>query len=471
MIALLPHHREPAGLARTPASAPGAALLLTLVLAGCAAEPERPNVLIVVVDTLRADHLAAYGYERPTDGALAGFFGSATRFTEAYAPSAWTRPSVATLFTGLVPARHRAKIDGTNRLNPAALTLAEVLADAGWQTAGVSFNVEITRQTLFDQGFETFVDYQGGVLAYPDVSLMAEAASNWIAGAHGPFFLYLQPMNVHGPYKVPPPSRTSLLGRPPSREFSYRSPPLTAIMAGALEWRERVGPSYLSSLTDQYDTAIRYSMDSLGRILERLRELGRYDDTLIVVTSDHGEELYDHGGFSHAYSLYQEVVRVPLFIKLPQQNVGSVVEARVSLADLYPTVLAALDLPLERRVDGASLLPLLRSPGRAGGEERELIFELNNRERCAARGLLAGRYKLVHVETSYEGVEDRLLLFDLADDPGEQRDLAGELPEVAERMHARMIELFDRYEAEALPLPGGPEAEIDEETLRALGYL
>ncbi len=426
---------------------------------------------MIVVDTLRADHLTAYGYGRATDGALGDFFASATRFDEAYAPSAWTRPAIATIFSGLLPARHQAKINGTNRLNPAALTLAEVLKEAGWQTAGVSFNVEITRKTLFDQGFDTFVDYQGGVLAYPDISLMTEAASNWIAESEEPFFLYLQPMNVHGPYKVPPPSQASLLGVPPSAEFSYRSPPLTAIMSGALEWRERVGESYLASLTDQYDTAIRYTMDSLDRILGRLRERGAYDDTLIVLTSDHGEELYDHGGFSHAYSLYQEVVRVPLFIKLPGQTAGGVVDVRTSLADLYPTVLAALDLPLERRVDGVSLLPLMREPGRAGGEERELIFELNNRKRCAARGLIAGRFKLVHVEVSYEGVEDRVLLFDLIDDPGETRDLATERPDVAERLHARMIELFEQYEVRALPLPGGPEAEIDEETLRALGYL
>lgn len=458
---------------RSPTSALPPALALTILLAACTGEAERgrPNVLMIVVDTLRADHLTSYGYDRATDGALADFFGSATRFTEAYAPSAWTRPSIATIFSGLVPARHRAKIGGTNRLNPVSLTLAEVLKEAGWQTAGVSFNVEITRETLFDQGFDTFVDYQGGVLAYPDISLMAEAASNWIADAEPPFFLYLQPMNVHGPYRVPPASQASLLGSPPSREFSYRSPPLTAIMAGALEWRERVGGSYLASLTDQYDTSIRYSMDSLGRILGRLRERGEYDDTLIILTSDHGEELYDHGGFSHAYSLFQEVVRVPLFIKLPHQTEGTEIDVRTSLADLYPTVLAALDLPQERRVDGVSLLPLLREPGRSGGGDRELTFELNNRKRCAARGLLAGRYKLVHVEVSYEGVEDRLLLFDLEQDPLELRDLSAELPEVTQRLHARMVELFERYEARALPLPGGPEAEIDEETLRALGYL
>ncbi len=428
-------------------------------------------MVLIVVDTLRADHLASYGYDRPTEGALAEFFASATRFTEAYAPSSWTRPAIATIFTGLMPARHQAKIGGTNRLNPVALTLAEVLQGAGWRTAGISFNVEISKKTLFDQGFGEFVDYQGGVLAYPDVAVMAETASRWIAQVDEPFFLYLQPMNVHGPYRVPAASQASLLGNPPSREFAYRSPPLTAIMAGALEWRQRVEEGYLASLTDQYDTSIRYTMDVLERIFARLRDEGRYDDSLIVVTSDHGEELYDHGGFSHAYSLYQEVVRVPLFIKLPGQTEGGEIGARTSLADLYPTLLGALELPQERRVDGVSLLPLLRDPGRAAAGERELIFELNNRERCAGRALLAGRYKLVHVEVSYEGVEDRVLLFDLVNDPGETRDLAAELPDVVERLQRRMVELFDRYEERALPLPGGPEAEIDEETLRALGYL
>ena len=449
-----------------------ASVALVAALVGCGPRtPERPNVLVIVVDTLRADHLTEYGYERETSAALADFLSHADRFERAYAPSSWTRPAIATLFSGLLPVRHQAKIGGTNRLNPGIVSLAEALSGVGYETAGYSFNVEITRNTGFDQGFQSFFDYQGGVLAYPDIAQMVEPAGEWLAEAERPFFLYLQPMNVHGPYQVPPTYLTKLLGYPPSREFGYRRPPLTAIMAGVLELRDQVRPSYLESLTDQYDTSISYTMDQLATLFQQLEESGEYDDTLIVLTSDHGEELFDHQGFSHAYTLYEEVVRVPLFVKRPGQRQGRTIDARVSLADLYPTILEVAGVPSEARIDGFSLVPILDDPSRAEGLDRDLIFELNNRKRSFGRGLISGRHKLIHIETDYQGNEDRMFLYDLEADPGELVDLAADEPELVAELRARMDAAFESYAAKALPLPEGPEAEIDEKTLRALGYL
>ena len=433
---------------------------------GCAATdgPPRPSVLLVVVDTLRADRLTDYGHDRDTLGPVAALAAQATRFTAAYAPSSWTRPSVATIFSGMMPARHRAKIGGTNRLNRAIPTLAETLGAAGWSTAGFSANVVVSRKVDFDQGFDRFLDYEGGVQAYPDIAAMMRVASDWLKTAPRPFFLFLQPMNVHGPYRVPVEHQTVLLGRRPSSDFRYQEPPRTSIMAGAVELRSSIGETYLTSLRDQYDTAIRYSMEQLDALFSDLRREGLWDETLIVLTSDHGEELYDHQGFSHAYSLFEEVVRVPLYVKLPGQLEPAVRDDPVSLADIYPTVLEVLGLPPVRHGDGRSLL-------RRGESERELVFEVNNPERFRGRALLSGNYKLIETEVDYQGRSDAVALYDLSRDPDESRDLVNDEPELAARLRARMEEIFAGYEERSLPLPAEGDAVLDQDTLRALGYV
>ena len=431
---------------------------------GPAAGPEPANVILIVVDTLRADHLTDYGHDRDTLGPVAGLASQSTRFTAAYAPASWTRPSVATVFSGMMPARHRAKIGGTNRLNRAIPTLAEALREAGFSTAGFSANVVVSRKSDFDQGFARFMDYEGGVQAYPDIEAMIRLARDWVRTAERPFFLFLQPMNAHGPYRVPPEYQKLLLGRRPSEEFRYQHPPRTTVMEGALDERSEISESYLASLRDQYDTAIRYSMEKLGLLFDDLRRGGVWDESLVILTSDHGEELFDHGGFNHAYTLFEEVVRVPLYVKLPGQREGAVRADRVSLADIYPTVLDVLGLPPARHVDGRSML-------RASDADRELVFELNNRQRFLGRALLSGSFKLVETVVDYQHRDNEIALYDLTQDPAERQDLAAERPELVNELRARMEEIFSDYESRALPLPTEADAELDQETLRALGYV
>ena len=423
----------------------------------------------MVVDTLRADRLGEYGHARDTSGAMGRFFARATRFDAAYAPSSWTRPSVASLFSGLLPARHRAQIGGTNRLNRRIATLAEVLHQRGYATWGASHNVVVSEETGFAQGFDHFLGVEGEVLDYPDLSRMTEGARAWAGGAPEPFLLYLQPMNVHGPYKAPEEVRERFLGRPPSFEFNYYDPLMSAISQGRLEARRGVGGSYLESLRDQYDSAVRYSMDQLATVLEALEARGVADRTLVVVTSDHGEELFDHGGFAHGYSLFEEVVRVPLFVRRPGQQQASVIADPVTLADLYPSILELAGFPPRHAVDGRSFLPLLE--GSPEVEERSLVFDIRHPERCSARAIRRGRYKMILVESNYEGLENRAALFDLEADPQERRNLVAERPELArelaEELNARLAEL----EAGALPLPEEGDAVEDQERLKALGYL
>lgn len=455
-------------------------VLSSLVLCaalGCrpgAEAPRPPNVVLIVVDTLRADRLPEYGHNRPTSGALAEFLAVAHRFERCYTPGSWTRPSVASILSGLLPTRHRARHGDSDRLSDAVDSLPEVLSRHGWQTVGYSHNINIASSNGFNQGFDVFLGYEGGVLVYPDAEVMARTARHFLR-THGarPFFLYLQPMNPHGPYRVPPARRDDLLGHPPRTGFTYQGRIYRAIMnEGATDRRGEVTEEMLASLEETYDTAVRYTLDEIAGVLEQLRQADDLDDSLIVLTADHGEELFDHGGFSHGYSLYDEVVRVPLFVKLPgQTGPGRVIEQPVSLVDLHPTILELVGLPAVPDGDGASLARLLRGAASEGPTAREFVFEGDSDKRCVARGILAGRYKLLHIEGNYEGLEDELLLFDLESDPEELRNLAGERPAIAADLRQRMERLFAAAAARALPVEGGPPVELDRRTLEALGYL
>ena len=452
-----------------------AVALVAAALSGCGREPTRrsdaPNLVVLVVDTLRADRLPEYGHERATSGALAELLASSIRFEEAFTPAPWTRPTIASLFSGLGPSRHGSQTRRSTLLNPLVVSLAERLQEAGWRTGGFSHNVEISRQTLFDQGFDTFEDYQGGVTAYPDVSKMVRAARRWVRRADRPFFLYLQPMNVHGPYTVPAARQADLLGRRPGGEFVYGDRLMSYIMGGAVQLREQVAPEYVESLQDQYDTAIRYLFESLAALFQDLRKSGELERTLLVVTADHGEELFDHAGFSHGYTLHREIVRVPLFVKLPGESVGRVVQDRVTLLDLHPTLLELLGVPATPDLDGLSFAPLVRGEEGATTPRDAIVFEVHSPLRCIGEAILVGEYKLVRIEKDYQGRRNRRLLFRVSDDPDEHRDLAAELPEVVAELEARLDEILADWRRNTLPKPDAPEAELDEDTLRALGYL
>jgi arylsulfatase A-like enzyme len=193
------------------------------------AAPKAPsNVVLVVIDTLRSDHLAHYGYDRQTDLALDGFRDQATLFRQAYSTAPWTSPSVASLLSGLETPRHGTNAHGT-RLPDEIETLAEVLVENGYYARGISHNVEVSRTTGFHQGFDDFEDMQGRANDYPNAETMLPPLEQWLEswsqkspreGTRPAFFLYLQPMNVHGPYRVPESARSTLLGRPRAKSSS-----------------------------------------------------------------------------------------------------------------------------------------------------------------------------------------------------------------------------------------------------------
>lgn len=453
------------------------ALIALLAVAACdgGAQPEadsRPNILLIVVDTLRADHLSQYGYGLQTGVGLDSFTQDAHQFLNAYSVSPRTGPSTASLLTGLAPETHGV-FNSRNPLPSSVDTLAERLSAAGWSTVGFSHNAVVGSRSGFGQGFESFTDYEGGVRAYPDVSELVQGATEWLATRDDrPFFMYLHAMNVHGPYETPESHSGDLLGRPPAQGFEFYGPLMKGVMRGGLANRARVTPEFLTSLQEQYDSAIRYTCDQLARVLERLREAGTYDETLVILTADHGEELFDHGGFGHAYTLHREVLHVPLFVKLPGQRSRRMQSSPTSLLDIHPTLLSLVGLDVPVGLHGRSLAQLL---GGESGEEgltdvdRSIYFQESSL-RMAGRALLAGDLKLIEIDRDYEQRKDVRQLFDLRTDPEERHDLASERPEVVEQLARRLAErsrLYERTEDAPTEPVGEP---IDEDLLRALGY-
>ena len=442
-----------------------------LVGAGChaPADSAAPNIVIVVIDTLRADHVSHYGYARDTGRGLDPFASHSILFEKAYATSSWTGPSTVSILSGLTPSHHWAAfIDRASVPKPTSL--AETLRGKGWRTGAISANWAVSEAAGFARGFDWFVEARGAGSPYPDVGRVLTLAARWISRSPKPFFLYLQPMNVHGPYFVPPRHESSLLGRQPPRRFVYWQGPMREAMSGKLEARREVDDAYLQSLTDQYDSAIRYTFDRLGEFFAKLESMGVYDDTLIIVTADHGEELFDHGGFSHGFSLHEELVRVPLYLKPPGSRSGGRVDELVSVIDIAPTVLDAVGYAAITKLDGVSLLQMRERSGQQA-VERDVAFQVQWPKRCTARGIRSGRHKLLRIEENYEGVRDEVRLFDLIGDPQEKTNLAETNSGLVAELSRRLDRLVDDDAGRRGPLPQQLFEGVDVQALRTLGYL
>ena len=243
------------------------------------------------------------------------------------------------------------------------------------------------------------------------------------------------------------------------------------ILGGAVGQRALVTPEYVASGIERYDTAIRYTTDQLGRFFAQLDSRGLFDDALIVVTADHGDEFFEHGGFSHGYSLYEEVVHVPLIVKLPGQREARRVASLATLMDVLPTLAEAVGVAPPEDLDGRSLLAALRGEASEAPEaEPALTFRVDFAPRLIGGGIAVGHHKLIAIEENYEGASQVLRLYDLAADPRERDDLAGREPELARRLLSRLAE-----ENHAQLATAPPRAELatdlDRERLRALGYV
>ncbi len=433
-------------------------------------EPAK-NVVVLVVDTLRADKLRPFNPDtRVQTPAVDRFASEGVVFELAQSPENWTKPAVASILTGLHPQTHQQKT-GDAALPSSALLLSEHLQDNGFATGSFIANGYVSDRFGFDQGWDDYSNYirDGGSTEAKDVF---DAAGNWIeAHKEQRFFAYIQTIDPHVPYD--PPGEFVRMYDPSEYDGQVR-PRMTGDL---LEKAKRKPPAVVFDARDKqriaalHDGEITQHDGFFGAFLERLAALGLSDDTLVVVTSDHGEEFNDHGSWGHGHSVYQELLHVPLMFRLPKRlPAGTKVSNAVSTLDISSTVTELLGVPAMAQNDGHPLVGLM-------------LGELPTRPTVAfsdfqddRRVITTGRWKLI--------LRGNLTstMFDLVEDPKEQIELDPSAFPVGRRYARMLLGQFlgatNRGDWLSAEQKGGTQlqrenAEMDDtirDQLRALGY-
>jgi arylsulfatase A-like enzyme len=446
--------------------------IVCLLLTACSRERGGPpNVVLVSIDSLRADHLGCYGYGRATSPTLDRLADEGVLFENATSSTSWTLPAHASMFTGLPNSAHG--LDAPARvLSPERATLAEALQARGYRTAGFWSGPFLHPRFGLGQGFDHYVNCAGFAfdsdprrandLAHEDVTsprLVEEVTRFLDDVGDQPFFLFVHMWDVHYDYIPPPPYDTLF-------DPDYDGPVDGRGVANALE---DLAPRDLEHLIALYDGEIAWTDRHLGLMLERLDELGLAGDTVVLVTADHGEEFFEHGLFGHRKTLFEESIAVPLVVRAPGiGRRGLRVAEPVGIVDLAPTILELAGVPPLADVLGRSLVPLLNghTPDAPGVE---VVSELSRRESLLLSVRIDDR-KVILDRTTGEPIG----YWNLAEDPGELKNLleTGVLDEpLARRVQATNARLQALAERHALRAIEGPLPTELEERLRDLGYI
>jgi len=426
------------------------------LVAGCGPPDGPPDLILVSVDTLRPDHLSAYGYERETSPHLDELARESVRFDTAIAQAPSTLPSHASILTSLPPSRHRALFTHRRRLRDEVTTVAEVLRDAGYRTAAFVDGGQLSPEFHLDQGFDVYASPSGSLRR------AVSKAFEWLDAQPpgGPVFLFLHTYEVHHPYRPEPehmdPFDADYQGDLPD----HIEVELLEQINGDREPRLEIDEADLQHVVNAYDAGIVHMDLGIRSLVRELRERDRWKNTAIVFTSDHGEEFGEHGRVGwHSQALFDEQVRVPLLLRLPRgRHGGERVEAQVRSMDIAPTLLALAGVPAPAAFEGRSLL------ARLGPEaDTEPWIARSERDRVGdplSTSLRDGRFKW------YDG-----RLYDLAADPEERVDVREREPERAAGLEAEYHRGLESVGDVAADAPAVDLPEQTREGLRALGYL
>lgn len=424
----------------------------------------RPNIVWISLDTLRADHLGSYGYSRPTSPNLDAFAARSLRFEWAISQAPWTRPSHRSMLTGVYPAS-RGGLDSP--------MIGEVLYRAGYQTFAATGGGQVDSTLGFDRGFEIYRVWDW----IHEPQQMVDWTRTRVDRSGRPFFAFLHCYEVHEPYTHP----RFAEGLPAGRLAGEVSKEIWNRLRKKFSVDEQ---RYAEAM---YDGDLAYTDGKLGEFFAGFERAGLLSESIIIVTSDHGEQFWEHGSWGHGQNLYDHQLHVPLLVFLPDgvraeidqraraqgktALVQGVLDDQVELIDLYPTLLEILGVELESPVNGRSLLPVLGGLGPLPA--REAFAEHTNVKEKEQKALRTPRFKFIVSipRRSSDGREESYELFDLKRDPREQKNLA---PGLAARVLelrgkvGRIVEGSDTARDEEVP------AGIDEELrnqLKALGYI
>ena len=447
--------------------------LPALCAGGCAGGDPPPRAVIILVDTLRRDALGCYGAELDPSPVVDGLAAEGVRFDQAISTSGWTLPSVASLMTATWPSVHKA-MGKSSRLTPISEdlpTAAEVFSDAGFATLAIANAAFLSPVLGLERGFDEF-DHRH---AFNDRIRRAKESVDTALGLASehmdePMLLVVHLFDPHLDYDP--------LGKFADRFVGDRNePPLPLSATDCSQVLSKPGEppnaQDLDYIRSAYLAEVAYTDAQIGRLCEGLRELGMYDESWIVVTADHGEEFWDHGGFEHGHTLYDELVRVPLVIKPPASRgrpLGTV-DRQVRIIDVMPTLLDAFGVEAPASFLGQSLLPMLSGEDRL---DRLVLCEstLYGSDRVALRN---GRYK--YVLNRAQGAQIPEELYDWRTDPEESRNLISSRRDLAQDMRAELHAFqasiapeVERTRVGAAENISPKNRELWEKSLEQLGY-
>jgi len=443
------------------------------------------QVIMIIVDSLRPDFLSCYGSERVQTPHIDRLAADGVRFRTAISAAPWTLPSVSSILTGL-PADAHMTVTASARLPDSVRTVAEQMRAAGFHTAAIVHNAYLSDQQNVDQGFSEYSQYPRPMLAgstvgeellerlpfgpgRPDrtTAEIADEAISWLEEhQEETFFLWVHIFDPHMPYA---PERDYLPDREGPVSIGDAFDDLRAVRGGyfAPDHEER------EWIRELYAAEVRYVDENIGRIVAALKRMGLYDPSLILFLSDHGEEFWEHDGFEHGHTLYEEVLRVPLIVKLPRrQAAGRVVSHAVTTESVAPTLLDLCGIAREKSKDDAAGLSVhwagVDSLNSVWGRP---IYSTGQLYYADHEAILFGRHK--YIVSRVDGAEE---LYDLKADPGETVSIAPQKPELLDRARRHLAAHHQRAQRlrERLGISGTEQTELDPGTirrLRSLGYM
>jgi arylsulfatase A-like enzyme len=443
--------------------------------------PEKKNIILISMDAARPDHLGCYGYGRDTSPALDQLAKESVLFRNAISQAPYTLASHMTMLTGVFPTTHHV-LHMTDALGPSILTLAERLQAQGWLTAAFTGGGLMDARYGYARGFD---EYHDRIIPQdvPDVAgPLWRTVSEWIERNKDlNFFMFLHTYQVHSPYRAPAPLGTMFLD---TDAVWTRHSLEQFIGAGYIHKYAPLTEPQRRNVIALYDGGIRYLDENLTRpLLDELKRLGLYEKTLLIVTSDHGEEFFDHLTWGHSNTLYNELLKVALIMKFPGEKFRGVrPESKVRLVDIAPTVLDEMGIKVSRpALDGESLVPVVENKET---KDRFCLSYLPDNifadPMPSKISLIQGRYKIIlndkfparaYIYFSPPPPDVAPVeLFDLEQDPLEKHNLASEKGEIARRMLNQLQPYIQSAKRQELGQRTFMDKEL-EERLRALGYV
>ena len=427
--------------------------------------PRSPNVILISLDTLRADHLGIYGYDRPTSPHLDAFGRDAIVFDRAISPSSWTLPAHASIFTGESPSEHGATFMGADAF--VGETLAEIAYAAGYRTGALTDGGFVRGNLGFSQGFESYLSDR------KPAAKRFEEALRWIDRLQGePFFLFLHTYQIHTPYRPPQQyAERFLRDQRPADEVIHA--------IDTVEKNREIGPVHRQSVVDLYDAEIAYTDDAVHSFFEGVKQRSLWDNTLIVVFSDHGEQFWEHGRFGHGLTLFEEEIRVALIVKPAGTNFSPGRKSQlVSLTDLYATITTGLDWSHDQVIESVSFWHLLETAQESRPERKAVISEVGLRATSwdpLGPGPRAFAYRAPIWKVILNERASNAEYYDLASDPREVDNRSSEAPELVRNALVELEEYRKRSDlfrsSDQLPKTSAPHlTDSDREELEALGY-